>query len=252
MIEYMNIKYTKLWEGKNYRMNILIVEDDESICNILQSYLVNEGWTVYTSEDGNDALQKIHNFKIDLLILDLMIHGIPGEEVCRKVRGTSSMPIIMITSKAREIDTINGLNLGADDYITKPFRVKEVIARIRALERRMNMLSINSRTMMRFNKGRLQINFESKEVYVNGKLVNLTVTEFKVLSVLLKKPNKLYSRQDLSYEVQGYRDIGDGRTTDTHIKNIRKKIEEDHKNPVYIVTKIGAGYKFTFHPDEDY
>ncbi|WP_314587607.1 response regulator transcription factor [Paenibacillus terrigena] len=233
-------------------MNILIVEDDDSIRNVLQSYLINEGWTVHTSEDGNDALQKIYNFKFDLLLLDLMIPGVSGEEICKQIRKFSNIPIIMITSKAQEMDTINGLNLGADDYITKPFRMKEVIARIRVIQRRMNMFSVNNQTVMRFNRGNLVINFESKEVYVNSKPANLTITEFKLLSVLVKNPNKLYTRQELSYEVQGYRDIGDGRTTDTHIKNIRKKIEEDHKNPVYIVTKIGGGYKFSYHSDEGF
>ncbi|WP_409345549.1 response regulator transcription factor [Paenibacillus sp. MBLB4367] len=232
-------------------MNILIIEDEESIRDVLKSYLLNEGWNVYTSSDGKEALQKVQTIKMDLIILDLMIPGMPGEEVCRCIRQMSNVPIIMITSKAMESDTINGLNLGADDYITKPFRMKEVIARIYALQRRMNMLSGTIRTLMSFNRRRFVINFETKEVFVNGQSANLTITEFKILEILVKKPGKLYSRHDLSYEVQGYRFIGDGRATDAHIKNIRRKIEADPKTPEYIVTKVGAGYKFNFVPDDD-
>lgn len=232
-------------------MDILIVEDEVSIRDVLKSYLLNEGWNVYASSDGKEALKTVQSLKLDLIILDLMIPGLSGEEVCRSIRQISNVPLIMITSKSLENDMINGLNLGADDYITKPFRMKEVIARIHALQRRMNMLSGSSSSVLFFNRGRLVINFETKEVFVNGQSANLTITEFKILNVLVKKPGKVYSRHDLSYEVQGYRFIGDGRTTDAHIKNIRRKIEEDPKNPVYIETKIGAGYKFNFQLDDD-
>lgn len=231
-------------------MEIMIVEDEPSIREVLTSLFQAEGWKVHTSSDGKDALLKARNFKLDLIILDLMIPGIPGEEVCRSIRQDSNVPVIMITSKSNESDMVNGLNLGADDYITKPFRVKEVLARIHALKRRINMFSSNNNRILWFNKRRLVVNFELKEVFVDGKPANLTITEFKLFSILVKNPGKVYSRHDLSYEVQGYRFIGDGRAMDVHILNIRKKIEEDPKNPEYIVTKIGAGYKFNFFPEE--
>ncbi len=231
-------------------MDILIVEDEASIRDVLKSYFIKEGWKVFTSSNGKEALQKVEKFKLDLIVLDLMVPGLSGEEVCGYIRRVSNVPVIMITSKSSEEDLIHGLNLGADDYITKPFRMKEVIARIYALKRRMNMVTSDSRKIMQFNNNRLTINFESKEVLVDGKQANLTYTEFKILDALVKQPGKVYSRHDLSFEAQGYRFIGDGRTTDAHIKNIRKKIEENPKQPKYIVTKIGAGYKFNSYIEE--
>ncbi|NIK75344.1 DNA-binding response OmpR family regulator [Paenibacillus castaneae] len=233
-------------------MDILLVEDDEAIRDVLKSYLLNEGWNVREADNGGQALQLVENFKIDLVVLDLMIGGIQGEEVCRKVRKFSKVPIIMITSKVKEIDTINGLNLGADDYITKPFRTKEVIARIYALKRRMDMFSsdnMNSVTMKRFNRGRFIIDYTTNDVFIDGKRVDLTHTEFKLLTVLTKAPGKLFNRHDLTYEVHGYRNLDVGRTMDMHIRNIRSKIEADPKEPVYIVTKIGSGYKFDFQSE---
>jgi len=233
-------------------VNILIVEDEVKIRDVLKAYFDKEGWMVSMTGDGYEALNKFKQFKFDLVILDRMIHGMPGEEVCKKIRNSSNVPIIMITSKSLESDTIEGLNLGADDYITKPFRVKEVVARIHALQRRINdhLAKPDKAKVFHFNKKRLVINFAAKEVYVEGELVNLTTTEMNVLKVMVDNPNRIFSRNELSYEVQGYRHLGDGRSIDAHIKNIRKKIEEDPKNPVYIVTKIGSGYKFSFEPDE--
>ncbi|MFD0867835.1 sigma-54 dependent response regulator [Chlamydia abortus] len=232
-------------------MDIMIVEDEVTIRDVLKSYFIKEGWNVHTSGDGREALQKVQTFKLDLIVLDLMIPGMSGEELCRQIRSISNVPLIMLTSKAHESDTINGLNLGADDYITKPFRMKEVIARINALQRRINSLSPTPNRFMKFNNRRLIVNFEAKDVYVEGRPANLTCTEFKIFNLLVKNPGKIYSRHDLSYEVHGYRFIGDGRTMDAHIKNIRRKIEPDPKNPQYIVTKIGSGYKFNYQPDED-
>ncbi|MDU5143265.1 MAG: response regulator transcription factor [Paenibacillus dendritiformis] len=232
-------------------MDIMIVEDEASVRDILKSYFVNEGWKVHLSSDGQDAMKKIQLYKLDLIVLDLMIPGMPGEEVCRNIRRMSNVPLIMITSKARETDMINGLNLGADDYITKPFRAREVIARIHALQRRINIMNNSNRNIISFNRRRFMVNFELEDVFLDGKAANLTATEFRTLSILVRKPGKVFSRHDLSYEVQGYRFIGDGRVMDVHIRNIRKKIEEDPKNPQYIVTKIGSGYKFNFPLDDD-
>ncbi|WP_251573247.1 response regulator transcription factor [Paenibacillus sp. MER TA 81-3] len=196
-------------------------------------------------------MKKVQLYKLDLVVLDLMISGIPGEDVCRSIRRMSNVPLIMITSKAREVDMIHGLNLGADDYITKPFRMKEVIARIYALQRRINSMNSTSCSILYFNRRRLMVNFELEDVFLEGTPANLTTTEFRTLSILVKKPGKVFSRHDLSYEVQGYRFIGDGRVMDVHIMNIRKKIEEDPKRPQYVVTKIGSGYKFSFQPDDE-
>lgn len=234
-------------------MNVLIVEDEIAIREVMESYCLKEGWKVQTAGNGMEVLSKFQMFRFDMILLDLMIPSLPGEEVCRSIRKTSNVPIIMVTSKALESDTINGLNMGADDYITKPFKVKEVIARMYALHRRIEAFSAKSsiRPFLCFNKRRMLINCESKEVIVEGKPANLTHTEFKILETMVRNPGKVYSRHDLSYEVQGYRYIGDGRSADAHIKNIRRKIETDPKTPQYIVTKIGAGYKFNFYPDMD-
>jgi DNA-binding response OmpR family regulator len=233
-------------------MHILIVEDEPKIRDVLIAYFNKEGWEVDYTSNGIEAVQKFDYHQHDLIILDLMIEGIPGEEVCKLIREKSNVPIIMLTSKSREIDTINGLNLGADDYIVKPFRAKEVIARIHALFRRVAPLKreVGEEKVLKFNKGQLIVNLEEREVIAGGRPVSLTATEFKLLSVLLGRPGKVYSRSDLSYKVQGYRFQGDGRAIDAHIKNLRKKIEPDPGNPTYIVTVVGTGYKFALHPDE--
>ncbi|KRG12011.1 response regulator transcription factor [Lederbergia galactosidilytica] len=232
-------------------MDILIVEDEKSIREVLQSYFLKEGWQVYIASDGLEALHKIERFKLDVVLLDLMIPKMSGEDVCKRIRETSKVPIMIISSKSREEDMINGLNIGADDYIVKPFRIKEVLARINALLRRMDMFKKQDDPILRLNQNGLVINFETQEVLVNQKAVKLTSTEFKILDALVKKPRKIFSRQDLSYIVQGYRYIGDGRTMDAHIKNLRKKIEHDPKKPEYIVTKIGAGYTFNSFLDRE-
>ena len=233
-------------------MHILIVEDEPKIRDVLIAYFEKEGWKCDYTSNGIEAVQKFDYHQHDLIILDLMIEGIPGEQVCAMIRERSNVPIIMLTSKSRESDTINGLNLGADDYIIKPFRAKEVIARIHALFRRIAPAKReeNEEEILQFNRGRLKIDFEKREVIVDGKVTNLTNTEFKLLSVLARKPGKVFSRADLSYMVQGYRFQGDGRAIDAHIKNLRKKIEPDHSNPIYIVTVVGQGYKFSMQPDE--
>lgn len=232
-------------------MRILIVEDEIKIQNVLEAYFQKEGWEVISTDDGNDALDKFRQIKFDLVILDLMIRGLQGEEVCQKIREYSNVPIIMITSKSLESDVIAGYNLGTDYYITKPFRVKEVVAQIHALRRRLkDMDHKNVEPILSFNNGQMKVDLAKKEVIVNGKIIILTTTQFNVLSVLINRPGRVFSRSELSYEVLNYRNIGDGRTIDAHIKNIRKKIEPNQKQPIYIVTVIGTGYKFGFQLDE--
>ncbi|MFC5532048.1 response regulator transcription factor [Cohnella yongneupensis] len=229
-------------------MHILIVEDEVKIREVLVAYFENEGWKVDFTEDGHEAVRKFDYEQHDLVILDLMINGLPGEEVCRKVREKSKVPIIMLTSKSKENDVMTGFHLGADDYVVKPFRVKELVARIHALFRRVHT-EPEQATLVSYDKGKLVVNFDTKEAYLNSAPVNLTSTEFKLLSVLCSKPGKVHHRNELYYHVQGYRYKTDGRTIDTHIKNLRRKIEEDSKEPKYILTMVGSGYKFAFRPD---
>lgn len=233
-------------------MHILIVEDEPKIRDVLIAYFEKEGWKTDHTSNGIEAVQKFDYHQHDLIILDLMLEGLSGEEVCKRIREKSNVPIIMVTSKSRETDTINGLNLGADDYIVKPFRAKELIARIYALFRRIAPVRRESEDekILRFSDGRLEINMDTREVMAHGRVVSLTATEFKLLSVLIRKPGKVYSRADLSYTVQGYRFQGDGRAIDAHVKNLRKKIEPDPSAPIYIVTVVGTGYKFAMQPDE--
>lgn len=231
-------------------MSILIVEDEKSIRDVLESYFMKEGWNVYTSCNGLDALKVQRKFKLNVILLDLMIPQLSGEEVCKTIRKTSTVPIMIISSKSREADMINGLDIGADDYIVKPFRIKEVLARVNALLRRIDMLRPKKKETLYFDNGNFLIDFETQELMINNNVIKLTSTEFKILNTLVTKPGKIFSRQDLSYVVQGYRLIGDCRTMDTHIKNLRKKIERDPRNPRYIVTKIGSGYKFNYSMDQ--
>lgn len=226
-------------------MQILIVEDEPKIRNVLKAYLEMEGWTVDYTPDGHEAVQKFDLAKHDLILLDLKILGLSGEEVCAKIREKSNVPIIMVTSKDRENDTIRGLNLGADDYIVKPFRVKEVVARIKAVLRRLQPPGTeNKNSVMAFDRGRLIVDTENRRVQVDGRQVNLTATEFKLLAVLCENPQKIYSRGELSYIVQGFRFNGDSRTIDAHVKNLRRKIENNSQQPRYIATRIGSGYQF--------
>ncbi|MDQ1913403.1 response regulator transcription factor [Paenibacillus sp. GD4] len=232
-------------------MRILVVEDEPKIREVLIAYLRNEGWAVDDTGSGREALEWFQSRSYDLVLLDLMLEELSGEEVCREIRRHSIVPIIMLTSKSKESDTIEGLNLGADDYIAKPYRMKEVIARIHALLRRVRTYApeVQSASVLTFDKGKLVLNLEEKTLLVRGLLTGLTLTEFKLMSVLAEKPGKLFSRTELTQLVLGYRFMGDSRSIDTHVKNLRKKIEEDVKEPRYILTMVGAGYKFAAEPD---
>lgn len=232
-------------------MQILLVEDEPKIREVVSAYLKNEGWEVDCTANGLEAVQWFENASYDLVILDLMLEGLSGEEVCQQIRAKSVVPIIMLTSKSRESDTIAGLNLGADDYIAKPFRVKEVIARIHALRRRIHAYKADAvkQHVLTFDRGQLVVDLEANTLLVRGIHTNLTTTEFKLLTVFTSKPGKIWSRSDLSFHVLGYRFQGDSRSIDTHVKNLRKKIEEDTKEPRYILTMVGSGYKFAAESD---
>lgn len=231
-------------------IRILVVEDEAEIRDVIVAYFQREGWQVDVTPNGFEALQMFDYEQHDLVVLDLKLEGLAGEEVCKLIREKSKAPIIMLTSKSLESDIIKGLNLGADDYIVKPFRVKELVARVKAIIRRIEM-DQEQKTVLRFNNGALVVNLSTKEVFVNNELVHLTNTEYKLLSVFVTSPMKLFNRSDLMYQALGYRFYEDGRSLDVHIKNLRSKIEREPRNPEYVQTVVGVGYRFAKKPDDE-
>jgi len=225
---------------KESKLNILVVEDEESIVEVIKAYLNKEGYQVFETKSGVDAIRMINEIQISCVILDLMLPDLPGEDVCKNIRKKSQVPILMLTAKVEEEDKIYGLNIGADDYITKPFSPKELVARVKAILRRNVDRPIKS-SILEFNMADLKINLDNMEVYISGKLVDLTMTEFKLLSLLAGNAGKVFAREELVVKILGYDYEGYDRTIDTHIKNLRQKIEKNNK---YIMTVYGAGYKF--------
>jgi len=225
---------------------ILIVEDERQISEILTAYLEKEGFTVTTADTGRKAI-KLLKGGFDLIILDLMLPDIQGEEVCESVRNDSDIPILMLTAKSDEEDRIRGLGMGADDYVVKPFSPREVVARVKALLRRTK----KDRDELRFNKGDLVINPSTMETKKTGETVTLTPTEFRILQTLAERPGQVFTRLQLVNTILGYDFEGYDRTIDAHIKNIRQKIENNPRSPVYIKTVYGVGYKFTGQVDAD-
>lgn len=229
---------------KEQKIRILLVEDEEKILQVLEAYLNKEGYEVLKATDGLKALEIFKTEEIHLLILDLMLPKLSGEEVCRQIREFSVVPIIMVTAKTEEDDTLEGLAIGADDYVTKPFSPREVVGRVKALLRRSYRDHQPVAQLLQFNNGELEIDADRVEVKVRGESVNLTPNEFKLLMVLLSHPGQVFSREQLVESAFGFDYDGFDRTIDTHIKNIRQKIERDPKSPVYIQTVYGMGYKF--------
>lgn len=223
---------------------ILVVDDEQIIREVLEAYFEKEGWEVLFASNGIEALKKIKEQSPDLIILDLMLPDISGEEICRLVRKVSTVPIIMLTAKSAEDDLINGIVIGADDYMTKPFSPREVVVRVKALLRR--TLQSSNVDHMSFNNHRLVIDHVKKEVKLNDEILSLTPNEYKLLISMASSPGRVYSRADLLDRIQedgGYFE-GYERNIDTHIKNLRKKMESDTRNPEFIVTVFGMGYKF--------
>lgn len=228
---------------------ILIVDDEDMILEVLEAYFEKEGWEIILASNGVDALKKIKANLPDIIILDLMLPDISGEEVCRLTRKESNVPIIMLTAKSTEDDLINGIVIGADDYITKPFSPREVVIRAKAILRRVK--SIAKKDSLFFNGGNLKIDLFKKEIELNDQLLALTPIEYKLLVAMASYPGRVYSRSDLLVKVQedGAYFEGYERSIDTHIKNLRKKIEVDSRHPEYILTVFGMGYKFGGTPD---
>jgi two-component system OmpR family response regulator len=221
---------------------ILIVDDEEMIVRTVKAYLDQEGFKTYTASDGEEALRAFEEKGPDLIVLDLMLPRMSGIEVTKKIRATSTVPIIMLTAKAAEADRVVGLELGGDDYVVKPFSPRELVARVRAVLRRIDG---EAGMAERISTGDLEIDLKTREVKVDGKEVELTPTEFDLLAFLARHPGQVFTRLQLLREVQGYTYDAFARTIDTHVKNLRRKIEKDPKDPRYILTVHGVGYRFT-------
>lgn len=224
------------------KKKILIVEDEKKIVDVVRAYLERENYNVFAAGTGGDAFDIYEKEKPDLIILDLMLPDIKGEDLCKKIRLQSDIPILILTAKSQEEDKIEGFYLGADDYLTKPFSPKELVARVRALVRRSKA---QTETLVdRLDFGELSIDTVRHKVTKKGIQINLTLTEYNILLALARHPGKVYSRSSLIEKIRSCDcDVYD-RIIDAHIKNLRKKIEEDFASPVYIKTIYGIGYQF--------
>ncbi len=221
---------------------ILVVDDEKLIVKGIRYSLEHDGYEVDAAYDGETALDMIRNRQYDLVILDVMLPKIDGIQVCQMVRETSNVPIIMLTAKSEDMDKILGLEYGADDYMTKPFNILELKARVKAIIRRASASQSGSRNVM--ETGGLRIDYDSREVTVDGKSVNLTAKEFDLLELLSHNAGKVYSRDKLLDIIWGSEYPGDERTVDVHVRRLREKIEPKSSEPTYIQTKWGVGYFF--------
>jgi DNA-binding response OmpR family regulator len=221
--------------------NILIIEDEKSVSEVLKAYLEKDGYGVYYTENGLDGIEVFRKEKIDLVILDLMLPDIDGEEVCKILRRISDVYIFMLTAKVTLSDKIEGLNIGADEYLTKPLSPRELTARVNALFRRVGRSNDN---ILAMDDDKLIIDSDKRLVKLNGEEVNLTPNEFDILYVLASNRGKVFTRESIIERVFGIDFDGSDRIIDVHIKNLRKKIEEDSRAPRYIVTVTKIGYKF--------
>lgn len=222
---------------------VLVVDDEKLIVKGIRFSLEQDGMEVDCAYDGEEALEAAKKKEYDVVLLDVMLPVMTGFEVCQQIREFSSMPIIMLTAKGDDMDKILGLEYGADDYITKPFNILEVKARIKAIMRRSSKQNAEVQAKV-VVFGELKIDCESRRVYVNSKEVNLTAKEFDLLELLIFNPNKVYSRENLLNTVWGYDYPGDVRTVDVHIRRLREKIEDNPSEPKYVHTKWGVGYFF--------
>lgn len=236
-------------EEKNYKKTILVADDEKMIRNLLNINLTKEGYNVIEAEDGVMAVEMALEHKPDLILLDVMLPKIDGLSVCKKIKNSMNVPILMVTAKDSELDKILGLELGADDYVTKPFSVRELIARIKAnlrkAEAMMPQYEAGRKEVKRDNVmkvGALTLDLDKFEVMVNGKTVDLTLREFEVLKFLATEPGQVVTREVLLEKVWGYEYYGDIRTVDVTVRRIREKIEKDTSNPKILMTKRSVGY----------
>ncbi|KZL94409.1 response regulator transcription factor [Clostridium magnum] len=223
---------------------ILIVDDEEHIRELIKFNLDTNGYRTICADNGLEALRMVKSENPQLILLDVMLPNMDGYDVCKEIRrdnSISSTPIIMITAKGEEFDKVLGLELGADDYMTKPFSIRELIARVKAILRRTNIKPIDNS----YSFGTVNIDFEKHEVTKEGAKVELTLKEFELLEILIKNKGRVMTRDFLLDEIWGYEYIGETRTVDVHIRHLRQKVEDDDKNPKYIETIRGIGYRFS-------
>ncbi len=228
---------------------VLVVDDEKPISDIIQFNLGKEGYKIIAAYDGEEALQKVKAEQPDLVLLDVMLPRLDGFQVLKKIRENSQIPVIMLTAKEEEVDKVLGLELGADDYITKPFGMRELIARVKANLRRVEpasgergLESVSGNQML--EAGELKIDFERYEVSKRTKVIELTLREFELLKFLATQDNQIFTREQLLKDVWGYEYFGDIRTVDVTVRRLREKIEDDSSDPKYILTKRGVGYYF--------
>ncbi len=219
---------------------ILIVDDESNIIELIRLYLEKEGFTAVIARDGAEALSKFRMENPDLVILDIMIPEPDGWQVCREIRQSSNVPIIMLTAKSETFDKVLGLELGADDYLTKPFEAKELVARVKAVLRRSDSKELDKKQISYDN---LTVNIENYELMISGKLIDVPPKELELLYFLASNPNRVYTREQLLEKVWGFDYFGDSRTVDVHIKRLREKLE-DASNSWQLKTVWGVGYKF--------
>jgi len=225
--------------------HILIVEDEEKIARLLCDYLQAAGFRTSIQGDGDRVISQVKKDMPDLILLDIMLPGMDGMELCREIRKFSNVPVIMITARVEEIDRLLGLELGADDYICKPFSPREVVARVKAVFRRMHTEPRTHSLVV----GSISLDDETRQVMIDKQVLNLTPNEFGLLKIMMTQPNRVFSRNELINRVKGYDFEGYDRTIDTHIKNLRKKIAQKLPGQEIIGTVYGVGYKFSAEPD---
>ncbi|HUV43665.1 MAG TPA: response regulator transcription factor [Dehalococcoidales bacterium] len=225
---------------------VLVVDDDVKTVELVKLYLNRDGYRVLTAYDGVEALRLAREGHPDLIVLDLMLPGIDGLEICRTLRNESDVPIIMLTARTTDEDKLTGLDMGADDYVTKPFSPRELAARIRAILRRLP----GERGPSEIKYGKLTLNFLKHEAYLCNRFINLTAVEFKLLGVFAREPGRVFSRAQLIEKALGHDFEGFDRTIDVHILNLRRKLEPDPRHPRYLKTVYGAGYKLSVVNDD--
>jgi DNA-binding response OmpR family regulator len=223
---------------------ILLVDDEQSVQKLLAYPLRKEGYEVVPALDGEEALERCRGQNFDLIVLDVMLPKLDGFDVCRQIRAQSSVPIIMLTAKAEEFDKVLGLELGADDYITKPFSMREFRSRVKAVLRRSDLLREEQRDEEPLAAGDLNIDFAKRTVEIRGEPVRLTYVEFEILSILARNPGRVFSRTMILDRLWGDSSYRDPRTIDVHIRHLREKIERDPKEPEFLFTVRGVGYHF--------
>ncbi len=224
---------------------VLVADDEKPIADIIKFNLVKEGFTVVVASNGEEAVKLFETAKPDLVILDVMMPKMDGFQVCKKIREKHTTPILMLTAKEEEVDKVLGLELGADDYITKPFGMRELVARVKANLRRIDLDEISGQAIVnQIESGNLKIDFDRYEVKKGEEIIELTLREFELLKYLASQESQIFSREQLLKDVWGYDYFGDIRTVDVTVRRLREKVEDDSSRPEYILTKRGVGYYF--------